>query len=102
MKLKKGDRVKVLQGKDRGQTGTITRVLPKENRVIVDGVNVAKRHQRATRATMQGGIIDKDMPVPVSTVALVCPHCDKATRIGYRFDDRGAKIRICRKCGGDL
>ena len=104
MKLRKGDRVKVLQGKDRGQTGTITRVLPKENRVIVDGVNVAKRHQRATRATMQGGIIDKDMPLPVSSVAIVCPT-DGATRIGYRFEDTGTgvrKIRVCRKCGGEL
>ena len=102
MKLKKGDRVKVLQGKDRGQTGTITRVLPKENRVIVDGVNVAKRHQRATRATMQGGIIDKDMPMPVSSVAIVCGACGEATRVGYRFDDQGAKVRICRKCGADI
>ena len=104
MKLKKGDRVKVLQGKDRGQTGTITRVLPKENRVIVDGVNVAKRHQRATRATMQGGIIDKDMPLPASAVAILCPQ-DGVTRIGYRFEDTGTgprKIRVCRKCGGEL
>jgi len=104
MKLKKGDRVQVLQGKDRGQTGTITRVLPKENRVIVDGVNVAKRHQRATRATMQGGIIDKDMPLPASAVAILCPQ-DGVTRIGYRFEDTGTgprKIRVCRKCGGEL
>ena len=101
MKLKKGDRVKVLQGKDRGQTGTITRVLPKENRVIVDGVNVAKRHQRATRATMQGGIIDKEMPLPVSAVQILCPQCGPS-RIAVRFDEQGRKVRICRKCGGDL
>ena len=101
MKLRKGDRVRVLQGKDRGETGVIMRVLPKTNRVIVDGVNVAKKHQKATRATMQGGIIDKDMPIDISNVALVCPNCGP-TRVGYRFDDEGKKVRICRKCGGDV
>jgi len=104
MKLKKGDRVKVLSGKDRGKEGEIMRVLPDKNKVIVDGVNVSKRHQRATRATMQGGIIDKDMPMPASSVAIVC-STDGATRIGYRFEDTPAgrrKVRICRKCGGDL
>jgi large subunit ribosomal protein L24 len=100
MKLKKGDRVQVLSGKDRGRQGSIMRVFPKSNRVIVEGVNIAKRHQRATRATMQGGIIDKDMPVHVSSVAIVCPT-DGPTRIGYRVDG-DAKIRICRKCGGEL
>ena len=101
MKLKKGDRVRVLTGKDRGDEGEIMRVLPKEGKVIVEGVNVAKKHQRALRATMQAGIIDKDMPMPASNVAIVCPT-DGPTRIGYRFDDQGKKIRICRKCGGDL
>ena len=101
MKLKKGDRVRVRSGKDRGKTGEIMRVIPKTNRVIVDGVNVAKRHQRATRATMQGGIIDKDMPLDVSNVALVCPK-DGATRVGYKISDTGAKSRICRKCGQEL
>jgi large subunit ribosomal protein L24 len=101
MKLHKGDRVRVLQGKDRGKEGDVMRVIPKSNRVIVDGVNVAKRHQRATRATMQGGIIDKDMPINASAVAIVCPN-DGPTRIGYRIDDQGRKTRICRKCGSDL
>src|SRR3954469_567039 len=101
MKLVKGDRVRVLSGKDRGKDGEIMRVFPKEGRVIVEGRNVAKRHQRSTRATMQGGIIDKDMPMPVSRVAILCPN-DGPTRIGYRFDERGNKIRICRKCGGEL
>ena len=104
MKLKKGDRVRVLSGKDRGKTAEIMRVLPTQQKVIVDGVNVAKRHQRATRATMQGGIIDKDMPIHVSAVAIVCPT-DGPTRVGYRFEDGPGgrtKVRICRKCGGDL
>ncbi len=100
MKLKKGDRVRVLSGKDRGDEGDIMRVFPKEGRVIVEGVNVAKKHQRALRATMQAGIIDKDMPMPVSKVAIVCSNCGP-TRVGYRFDGAN-KIRICRKCGSDL
>src|SRR5438874_7160484 len=101
MKLKKGDRVRVLTGKDRGKEGDIMRVLPSAEKVIVDGVNQAKKHQRATRATMQGGIIDKDMPIHVSAVALVCPSCGP-TRVGYRFDEQGGgKVRICRRCGGD-
>jgi large subunit ribosomal protein L24 len=101
VKLKKGDRVRVLAGKDIGKEGEITRVLRDDDRVIVDGVNVAKKHQRATRATMQGGIIDKDMPVHVSNVAILCTSCGP-TRIGYRFEPDGTKVRVCRKCGGDL
>jgi large subunit ribosomal protein L24 len=101
MKLRKGDRVRVLKGKDVGKEGEITRVLLDSNRVIVDGVNVAKKHQRQTRATMQAGIIDKDMPIDASNVAILCDKCGP-TRIGYRIDASGKKIRICKKCGGDL
>jgi len=101
MKLRKGDRVQVLQGKDRGSRGDIMRVLPRTNRVIVEGVNRAKKHQKATRATMQGGIIDKDMPIAASAVAIVC-STDGPTRIGYRIEENGHKTRICKKCGGDL
>ena len=70
--------------------------------MIVDGVNVAKKHQRATKATMQGGIIDKDMPMPVANVALLCPSCGKPTRVGYKIDDDGTKVRVCKKCGGEM
>ena len=69
LKIKKGDRVRVLTGKDRGKDGNVTRVLPAAGKIIVDGANVAKKHQRATKATMQGGIIDKDMPMPVASDA---------------------------------
>ena len=100
MKLKKGDRVKVIAGKDLGKDGVIMRVIPEKNKVIVEGVNIAKKHQRPTRATMQGGIIDKDMPIHVSNVALICGSCG-ATRVGYSVKD-GKKTRICRKCGGEL
>ncbi|MGI9033641.1 MAG: 50S ribosomal protein L24 [Acidimicrobiales bacterium] len=101
MKLKKGDHVRVLSGKDRGEEGEVMRAFPSTGMVIVDGVNRAKKSQRAVRATMQAGIIDKDMPVPASKVALVCPHCGRPTRIGYRFD-AGAKVRVCRKCGAEV
>ena len=101
MRLRKGDRVRILSGKDLGKEGEITRVLPERNMVIVDGINVAKKHQRSTNATMQGGIIDKDMPVPASNVAILCPSCGPS-RIGYRFDADGVKARVCKKCGKDL
>ena len=103
MKIRKGDRVQVLSGKDRGKTGTVTRALPARGRVIVDGVNIAKKHQKPTRATMQGGIIDKEMPIHVSNVAIVDPKTGGPSRIGYRFDDKsGKKVRISRKSGADL
>ena len=102
LKIKKGDRVRVLTGKDRGKTGEVMRALPADGKVIVDGVNVAKKHQRATSATMQGGIIDKDMPIPVANVAVVCPTCGKATRVGYKIDGDGTKVRVCKKCGGEM
>jgi large subunit ribosomal protein L24 len=101
LKLRKGDRVRVLSGKDVGKEGEITRVLPDSNRVIVDGINVAKKHQRQTRATMQAGIIDRDMPISAANVAILCDKCGP-TRIGYRFDDDGTKRRVCKKCGEDL
>lgn len=101
MKLREGDRVKVVSGKDEGRESQIIRVLPKQNKVVVENVNTAKRHQRPTGQTMQGGIIDKDMPVDASNVMIICPECGP-TRIGYTFDKEGVKIRICRKCGGEL
>jgi large subunit ribosomal protein L24 len=102
VKIKKGDRVRVIAGKDLGKDGVIMRVIPEKDKVIVEGVNIAKKHQRPTRATMQGGIIDKDMPLQASNVALLCSGCGKPTRLGYRFDDHGKKIRICRKCKADV
>jgi len=102
LKIKKGDRVEVLTGKDRGKRGEVMRAIPSEGKVIVDGVNVAKKHQRPTRATMQGGIIDKDMPIPVANVAVVCPKGGHPTRVGFRVEPDGTKVRVCKKCGGEL
>jgi large subunit ribosomal protein L24 len=100
MRIKKGDRVQVLSGKHRGKTGEVIRALPAEGKVLVAGVNIAKRHLRPTRATMQGGIIDKDMPLPVSAVAVVCSK-DGPTRVRYSIAD-GKKVRVCAKCGEAL
>ncbi|QYG91582.1 50S ribosomal protein L24 [Iamia sp. SCSIO 61187] len=102
IKLKKGDRVRVLTGKDRGKEGVIMRVLPQANKVIVDGVNVAKKHQKARSATSQGGIIDKDMPIPVPNVALLSPSDGKPTRVGYKVLEDGTKIRVCRRTGAEI
>ncbi|HEV2766955.1 MAG TPA: 50S ribosomal protein L24 [Acidimicrobiales bacterium] len=102
MKIRKGDRVKVLAGKDRGKEGVVMSALPTRGKVIVEGVNVAKRHQRPTRMTMQGGIIDKDMPIQVSNVAVISPGDGRPTRVGYRLDADGRKVRICRRTGVDL
>jgi large subunit ribosomal protein L24 len=101
MKLKKGDEVVVLAGKDIGRRGTISRVLPDDDRVIVDGVNLVKRHTKPRGQVMQGGIIDKEMPIHVSNVALWCKDCG-ATRVGYKVTGDGKKRRICRKCGSEV
>jgi large subunit ribosomal protein L24 len=101
MKLKKGDEVQVLSGKDVGKRGEITRVIPERERVIVTSpqlINVVKKHQKPTRSTMQGGIIDKEMPIHVSNVAFVCKECGP-TRLGYRIGVDGKKVRVCKKCG---
>ena len=102
MKIKKGDRVRVLSGKDRGKEGVVMRAMPAEGKVIVDGVNVAKKSQKPTRMTMQGGIIDKDMPIDVSNVAIIDPSDGKPTRIGFRINPDGTKVRISRRTGADL
>ena len=102
MRIRKGDKVQVLNGKDRGKQAEVIRAIPSEGRVIVEGVHVAKRHAKPTRATMQGGVIDKFMPISVSSVAIVCSSCGVPTRIGMRVDDQGRKVRVCRKCGADL
>lgn len=101
MKLKQGDKVMVIAGKDAGKESRITRVITAKGKILVEGVNTAKRHHRPTGQTMQGGIIDKDMPIDASNVMIVCDDCGLPTRIGYRVDENG-KQRVCKRCGGDL
>jgi large subunit ribosomal protein L24 len=102
MKIQKGDQVMVLQGKDKGKKAEVVRAIPDSQKVILEGVNVAKRHAKPTRATQQGGVIDKFMPVHISTVALICKSCDQPTRVGYRFEEDGEKVRVCKKCESRL
>ena len=101
MKLKKGDTVKVISGKDKGHEGEIVHVFPADNKVLVNGINTAKKHSKARKSNQQGGIIDRDMPLDVSNVALVCPKGHPA-RVGYKFNTDGTKRRVCKKCGADL
>ena len=101
MRIRKGDEVQVLSGKDRGQRGEVIRALPTVDKVIVGGVNTARRHTKSRDANTPGGIMDKDMPIHVSSVALVCKSCGP-TRIGMRIQPGAAKVRICRKCGGEV
>ena len=91
----------MITGKDKGKEGIVQRVFPTDNTVIVNGVNTAAKHQRPRKANQQAGIIDKDMPINAANVAILCDKCGP-TRIGYRFNDDGKKIRVCKKCGGDL
>ncbi len=100
MRLREGDKVMVIAGKDAGKESRIEKTFPKEDMILVEGVNTAKRHSKPRGQTMQGGIIDKDMPIHVSNVMIVCADCGP-TRIGHRVDEKG-KHRVCRKCGGDL
>ena len=100
MKLKKGDTVRVITGKNKGKEGVVERVMPKENKVIVTGVNTAARHQRARRANQQGGIIDKDMPIDASNVMFV--HKGKTVRLGYSIDKKGDKVRVARPSGEEV
>ena len=106
--IKKDDMVKVLQGKDRGKEGRVVRVLPREGRVMVDGVALAKKHMRSTgkRSTsgqqlQQGGIIDAEMFIDISNVQVVCKTCGKPTRVGHRIEG-DVKVRICRHCEAEL
>ena len=100
MKLKKGDTVRVITGKDKGKEGVVQRVIPDQNKVIVSGVNIAAKHQRARRANEQGGIIDKDMPIHASNVMFV--HKGKTVRLGYTVDKKGNKVRVARPKGEEV
>ena len=100
-KIKKGDTVVVLTGKNKGKQGQVIRTLGKKDRVLVERVNMVKRHTKPTQ-TSQGGIVEKEAGIRVSNVALTCPKCKKGTRVGYKFHDDGKKVRMCRRCGEEL
>ncbi len=97
-RLRKGDDVVVISGRDKGKTGTILRVIPSEDRVIVDGINIVKRHTRPSQA-QPGGIVDKEAPIHISNVALADPKDGSATRVGYKFLEDGRKVRFAKQSG---
>ena len=99
MRLKKGDRVRVISGKDKGKEGKILVSMPAENKVIVEGVSVASRHSKPTQANPQGGIVKKETPIYASKVMLVCPNTGKPTRIGHAFLEDGRKVRVAKVSG---
>jgi len=99
MKIRKNDTVLVIAGKDRGKKGKIRKALPTKNKVIVEGINMIKRHSRAKGQARQAGIIELEAPMDVSNVMFICNKCNKPTRLGFSFLSDGKKARICRACG---
>lgn len=98
MNVKKDDLVKILAGKDKGKTGRVLKAFPAKERVIVEGVNMMKKHQRPDRMNPQGGIVEMEAPIHVSNVMVMCPNCKEASRIGHKLLNDGTKARYCKKC----
>ena len=99
MKIRKNDTVLVIAGKDRGKTGKVRFAYPKDGRVLVEGINFIKRHTRARAQVRQAGIIEREAPIAVSNLMLMCSQCNKPARVGFRFLEDGKKVRVCRACG---
>ncbi|HEC98639.1 MAG TPA: 50S ribosomal protein L24 [Nitrospirae bacterium] len=98
LKIKKSDKVIVLSGKEKGKQGRILSIMPKKNRVIVERVNMIKRHMKPSRQYSQGGIIEKEGTLHISKIMLVCPRCQKPSRISNHILDDGRKVRLCKRC----
>ncbi len=99
-KIRKGDTVQILAGNDRGKKGEVHSILPQKNQVIVSGINLVKKHQKRTGdVRTQAGIIEREGPIYLSNVALVCKNCGKATRVGIKVFENGTKSRVCKHCG---
>ena len=102
MHIKKGDTVVVNTGVDKGNKGKVMTAMPKDNKVIVEGVNIRTKHVKARKAGEQGGIVKSEGAINASNVNLLCPKCDKITRTAYSVDKKGNKIRVCKKCGAEI
>ncbi len=101
MKVKKNDTILIITGKDKGKKGKVLKSLPKENKIIVEGLNIAKKHARPKKQGEKGQIIEVPRPINVSNIKLICPRCGQAARIGYRITE-GGKNRMCKKCGSEI
>lgn len=97
--IKKNDLVMVIAGKEKGKSGRVLRILPEKERVIVEKINFVKRHTRPHGRQRQGGILEKEAPLHISNVMLLCEKCNKPVRIGHRMIEEGKKVRFCRRCG---
>ena len=102
MNIKTDDKVTVLSGRDKGKVGKVISVDPKNGKVIVQGISVARRHQKPRKQGEPGGIIDKETPIYASKVMRVCPKCDMPTKPAHRFDKDGDKVRVCKKCDAEI
>ncbi len=102
MNIKKNDTIVVLSGKDKGKQGKVLVAMPEDNKVIVEGVNVATCHTKPRNQGETGGIVKKETPIRVCKVQLVCPKCSKATRVGHTVKEDGTKVRVCKKCGAEM
>ena len=98
MKIRKNDTVLIVKGKERGKKGKVRKALPKENKVIIDGLNMIKRNSRTGGQARQAGIIELEAPLDIANVMLICNKCSKPARVGYRILDDGRKVRVCRVC----
>jgi large subunit ribosomal protein L24 len=101
-KIRKGDTVLVVAGKERGKSGKVTRVLPDKGRVVVERLNMVKRHQKARGPQAGGGILEKEAPLDISNVMLLCSKCNKPARVGKKLLDDGSRVRVCRGCGEQI
>lgn len=101
MRIKKGDQVKILSGKDRGKIGKVLRTIPKSGKVIVEGLNLVKRHKRPRKSGEKGQRVEVPAPLNISRIMIICSHCGKATRVGYKVTGKD-KIRICKKCKSEI
>lgn len=102
MKLKIKDKVKITAGKDRGREGIVKKVFPTNSKILIEGINKYKKHLKAQGEKKPGGIIEKERPLPVSNVALICSSCKQQTRVGYKIEKKGGKVRICKKCKSEI
>ena len=102
MHVKKDDTVRIISGDDRGKTGKVLAVSPKEGKVIVEGLNMVKKHVKPRKAGDQGGIVEAESAIYASKVEVVCPSCKKATRVGHTVQEDGKKLRVCKHCGKEL
>ena len=101
MRIKKGDNVQVLSGNDKGKTGEVLEVIPKDDKIVVKGVNIRKKHVKARKQGDESGIISVECAIPAAKVNVVCPKCGKVTRVGYSVE-KDEKVRVCKKCGAKL